>query len=292
VAALVLGVLRARTEARAAWTIADVEAISGEVYRRAPSYRDVLARVRPRSPDVVPALGIFEPRRTGHDGGDPKTPGPAGSGGDPGEDLLLFLTPKALAPRAGPRVTVVNLGERAAVLAGVRPFLDRSRTLFCFAPRTGASPDMGCADGSLLRAPEGPGSAGSPDGGPETPEERAYPALARVRDAFPPELLRRFEGVRQTIAVALTAQPGAAHRVALLGDGSGYRIEKVTGVRSRGELPGMRVVIEGGTEAGELVLGREDGGEPRASRYWMPALMEVPEDDAELARLLEDERAR
>ncbi|MFT3769854.1 MAG: hypothetical protein QM820_30855 [Minicystis sp.] len=267
--AIVAGGRRVQAPSAGDWAITDVEAIAGEVYRRAPSYRDVLGRVRARAPGVIQALGIFEPRD-------------AKPGGDPREETSIFVMPKAIAPRGNPRLNVMDLGPRAAVIATLQPFLDRTRTTFCFTPRTGTSDELGCADGSLSRTPAGP----------ETPEERAYPSLTAVRDAFPPELLQRSGGVRQTITVAVKTSPGAAHRVVLFAEGSGYRIEKVTGVKRHGELPAREVVIEGGEGAGEIVIGREDGGEPRNDRYWMPIVMEIPDDDADLRRLVTDDRVR
>ncbi|APR79678.1 Hypothetical protein A7982_05025 [Minicystis rosea] len=263
------GVRRTRAPIAAEWTVAEVEAIAGEVYRRAPSYREVLGRTRARTPVVVPALGIFEPR----------TPA---QGGDPREEILLFSMAKDLAPRRSPSLTVMDLGARAVVIAGVQPFLERSRAMICFAPRAFASEEMGCADGNPAREASGP----------ESPEERAYPALSAAREVFPPEVLRRFGGLRQTVSMPVRATPGAAHRVVLLDASSGYRIEKVTGVKSRGALPGMQVTIESGEGRGELLIGREDGGEERGDRYWIPMMMEVPEDDAELLRLIEDARVR
>lgn len=273
VAALTLLVVAAVRVAAApndsGWTFADVEAIAPDVYRRAPSYRDVLAQARARTSAAIPALGLLEPRG-------------APPGGEGREEILLFLLPRASAPRAGGRLSVVRRGGHAVVAASVDPFLDAGRALFCFAPRAGASAEMGCAAGGVPRAPAGP----------ETPEERAYPVLQAVRDAFPTEVLRRFGGLRQSITIPIRTSPGAAHRVLLYDEGSGYRIEKVTGVPARGELPGRRVVLEGVRGEGELTLAREDSGQERADRYWMPALVEVPEDDPELLRVAEDPRVR
>jgi hypothetical protein len=250
----------------AGWTYADIEAIAGEVYRRAPTHRDVQARVRAHA-NVAPALAVFAP---------PDTPG-----GGPGEDLVILLAPKAIAPPPSPGLTTVDRGASVAVIAEVRPFLDRTQATYCFAPRLAAPGEGRCADAGVGRAPTAP----------ETGEDLAYPVLAAVREAFPEEELRRFGTLRQTIAIAVRTAPGPAHVVELLDERMGYRIENVTGVRFRGALPATRVVIEGGEGAGKIVLGREKAA-PRSDEYAMPSLVEVPEDDAALLRLLDDPRVR
>lgn len=250
------------------FTLVELETVSREVYRRVPSHREVVARVRAKSPAVISALAIFEPRA------------PVASPGDPRDEWLLLRRAPQNTPAPGPRLTLIDLGRDVAILGAVTPRLDRARTTFCFAPRRGVSAEQGCVEARIGHEPEGPA----------TPEERAYPALAAVRDAFPAEMLARFDGgVRQTIRIAFDAGNGEPAVLGLVDGRSGYRIDSVGGVsaRARGDLPGMRVVLPAG--AGEVVLAREDGGEPRPDRYWPPALLEAPEGDAALAKLVDEE---
>lgn len=267
VVAIALSLRAVRPFDATGWTYADVEAVAPAVFARAPTDRAMQARVRAAA-GVVPALSAFAPRG-------------AGSDADPGDDLLVRLAPKSLAPPPAPTVTLVDLGSRVAVVAAVPPFLDRTRTTFCFAPRAGAADEAGCAE------------AREAEYGVETAETRAYPAFASVRDAFPDELLRGFGDLRATIALAVHASPGPNHVVALLDEASGWRIEKVVGVRARGALPAVRVVLEAGTGDGEIVLARdESAGAPEPDRYRLPAVAEVPEDAPALVRLLDDRSAR
>lgn len=248
------------------WTLPEVEAVAERVYQRLPSYAAVLTHVRARTPELVPSLAVFEPphpldRRT------------------PDGDLLILSAPRDRAPSPAPHLGLLHLGPRVVVLTAVRPFLDRRRLTFCFAARDPAA-EPACV------------AAGDP-GDPATPEERAYPALAAVREAFPDERLRRMGRLRQSIRVAVRAAPGPAHRVGVARTASGYVIEEVVGVTARGPLPARSVVIEPGDAEGELVLSREDAdASPRPDRAWLPELIEIPVDDAALVRLLDDDQVR
>jgi hypothetical protein len=251
--------LPAATVRGAGWTLAEAERAAAKVYEKAPSYRAVATRLRTRTPALTAAMAIFEPS------------GPR-PGSEEGDDLVL------LGLRGDAR-GVIDLGSRAAVLASVPPFLDRTRMSFCFTPREGASEEAGCVDAGLARH------------APTTAEERAYPSLAAVRDAFPTDLLERMGAVQQTVTIAVRAVNGPAHRVELFDDGSGLAIERVTGVAYRGTLPGRRVVIEGKEGAGEIVIGGEVSRErKRIGPWWPPPIVEVGEDDAALVKALDEGR--
>jgi hypothetical protein len=248
------------------WTLDEVETVAERVYQRLPTYPAVLAHVRARTPELLPSLAVFAPPR------------PADIP-VPGDDLIVLSAPRDREPPAAPHLAILHLGSRVVVIARVTPFLDHHHLTFCFAPRA-APQDRGCV------------TAGDP-GDPATPEERAYPALAAVRDAFPDERLRRLGPLRQTIRIPVHAAPGPAHRVAVARPASGYVIDAVTGVAARGPLPARSVILEGGEAEGELILAREDAdASPRPDRAWPPDLFEIPEGDIALARLVDDDQVR
>lgn len=248
------------------WTLEEVETVAERVYQRLPSYPAVLAHARARTPELIPSLAVFAPR------------GPLDRP-TPGDDLVILSTPRGRVPSPAPHLDLLNLGPRVVVLATIRPFLDRRRLTFCFAARdTGAEP--ACVPAGDL-------------GDPSTPEERVYPALADVRDAFPSERLRRMGRLRQTIRVAVRTSPGPAHRVSIARPACGYVIDRVTGIPARGPLPARSVVLEPGDAEGELTLAREDADDaPRPDRAWPPDLIEIQADDDDLARLLDDALTR
>jgi hypothetical protein len=252
--------------APAGWTMRDAETVARVVYGRVATYPAVRARVATRSTALLSAMALFEPAA-----GSRPVPSPA----DGDDELLLLRAPKARPVPDGPWAATVDLdGQGFALVGTVHPFVDRGRVRACYAPLDASRGDGGCVETGYAR---------------EGLEERAYPELAGLRDAFPPRLLEGFGALHETFALRLVQAPGAAPTIALLTDaGDPWLIEDVRGIGFHGSLPATRVGLEGGAGEGTLVLGRRTAaGQDLSDAYWPPAIIEVPAADGALLAAME-----
>jgi hypothetical protein len=249
-----------------AWTMADACDVAPPLYARLGSFGAIQTRLETRSRALVAAMTIFEP------------PPSAAEGIAADDDLLLFKAPHEHPPPPGPWLATVDLGRDVALIGSIHPFLDRTRIRACYRSLDDDPSQGGCigtgVDPRAVEAVE--------------PDERAYPELPGVRDAFPASALRPLRGVHESFEVRLAPGPGPAHRVEVFEDDEGWTIERIERCAHRGPLPAPRAIVEGDATEGVLVVGRRTpAGHEARDRYWLPPIIEIAETDRELVDAIE-----
>jgi hypothetical protein len=260
-------ILQARGAPSSAWSLKDVQAVAPALYARAPTHRSLRTRLATRSRSVLAALAVFQPRA-------PVAPE------RPSDDLVLFRQDKQRPVPPVPWVAEVDLGDSRALIAAVRPFLDRAQIQACYAPLAGPAEAGACVDAGFAEA-------GGADG-PETAQEQGYPISTPAREAFPPEVLASLAGVHETFVATIAPRDGPSRRIIILAEDPRWQIEAVNGVACSGSLPARQVTIDGRAGWGTLVLGRRTPrGATPPDRYWPPATVEIDEADGALIEAIE-----
>jgi hypothetical protein len=256
-AAAVVAVLPLSERPSPKWSLNDAATVAPAILARAPASA-LGERLQTRSPTIPGAMALFR-------SDDTQRPH------DLGQDLILLKQSKQQAAPPGPWVTEIDLGASRALVGAIDPFLDRTRMQACYEPLDGASEAGGCVTTHTREEAV-------------SPEEQAYPASRAAREAFPPDVLRRFEGVHERFVARIAPRQGPPHVLAILSEDRSWTIEAVSGVAYAGELPARRVTLESREGEGSIVLGRRTAkGATPPDRYWAPATVEMDVKDATLA---------
>jgi hypothetical protein len=260
-----LAVLPLRARASAKWSLSDAALVAPSVVSRAGNPRALGDRLQVRSRTLLGAMALF--RAAPLEKGDAK------------EDLVLLKQSRERPLPPGPWIAEVDLGASRALVGAFVPFVDRTRMQACYGSLNGAAEGDGCV------AAHDEQEIGESD---IAPEELAYPEARRAREAFPPETLRRFDGVHERFVARLAPRPGPPRVLVILAEDPSWTIESVSGVAYAGELPARRVTIEGREGEGAIVLGRRTANEATPEdRYAAPATVEMDAKDAALADAIE-----
>lgn len=193
--------------------------------------------------------------------------------GRPGDDLVVARASRDHLPESPPEEwTVIELtDDEVAVLRPSRPYLQRHRLKACFQP-LGAGPDTDCAEASL----------------DISADSFEYPPFSSAWSVFnQDQTASALDGYRVDLWLDIdTGEDGPSHIVDLMEPDGGFEIVAVEGVGYEGELPGRRVILEGGSGRGRLSLShvRPAGASP-PSHFSMMLIETLPEE-VELRRLL------
>lgn len=252
VAAYVAGVVLDRT-GNPRFRIGEVEALAPALYARGLAFGDLVRHVRgPLAYHLASTLAAFEP--------------PDGRGvAEDGLDVLVVRVERTAVPSpTPPDWTVIDLGgSHVAVIVAYRPWVRVDTIEVC----RGGAGARGCVRGEVEveRFAQHAGMRWA---------DRGYASL--------PGAERPRAGETVSVRLPLRAPPGRPGRtIRLLRDECAWRIEQVNGA-APSQADAVR--IASGSPDGEIVFTFAAG---KRCRGWLPPLVELGEDEAALAALLE-----